>query len=52
MLIKITNDTLSNHNKDNGLTSLIKPEYQPWKWIEGEWIKQIIETSNNEVSND
>ena len=52
MLIKITNDTLSNHNKDNGLTSLIKLEYQPWKWIEGEWIKQIIETSNNEVSND
>jgi hypothetical protein len=26
-------------------------EYKPWKWIDGEWIIETIETSKDEVSN-
>lgn len=52
MLIKETNNIQSNTNKNIGFSDLSKLQYKPWKWIDGEWIIETIETSKDEVSND
>lgn len=34
------------YNKKN----IFKYIYKPWKWIDGEWVKETFETSSAEVS--
>lgn len=30
--------------------NIFKYIYKPWKWIDGEWVKETFETSSAEVS--
>ena len=38
--------TLNTYDQKN----IFKYIYKPWKWIDGEWVKETFETSSAEVS--